>query len=96
MWCRCIAQVRMFSSRAIVSANVAQECKTRYRPDYFVRDARSPAAQRVYYGGVPDVIEVAEYSYVETALIGLFRNQMAFSQYVFLPLISILRFTVSP
>ncbi len=61
------------------------ECKTTYRPDYFVQEASSSTAQRQYYGGVPDVLEVAEYSFVEAKLVGLFRNQMAFSQYVLTP-----------
>ena len=58
------------------------ECKTTYRANYFVREASRPDALREYYGGVPAIIEVAEYSFVEAKLVGLFRNQMAFSQYV--------------
>ena len=56
------------------------ECKTTYRANYFVREASRPDALREYYGGVPAIIEVAEYSFVEAKLVGLFRNQMAFSQ----------------
>ena len=55
-------------------------CHTTYRPNYHVRDAGKADAHRVYALGLPDYIEVSEHTYVETALVNLFRAQMCFAQ----------------
>ncbi|TFK85189.1 hypothetical protein K466DRAFT_495238 [Polyporus arcularius HHB13444] len=57
-------------------------CHTTYRPDYFVQNASAPDAVRQYYPSMPKYLEASEYSFVESSLIELFRNQMAVSQWV--------------
>ena len=55
-------------------------CNTTYRPNYFVQNASGADARRIYYGGVPDYLEVSEHAYVEKDLVMLFRAQMCFAQ----------------
>ncbi|TFK78734.1 hypothetical protein K466DRAFT_506824 [Polyporus arcularius HHB13444] len=55
-------------------------CKTTYRPNYYVANASRPDAQRKYYGGIPEALEVTEHYYVESELVRLFRAQIAFAQ----------------
>ena len=61
-------------------ANFVIGCFTTYRPNYFVHSAESPDSVRQYHSGVPQYLEVSDRAYVESSLIELFRNQMAFSQ----------------
>ena len=57
-------------------------CHTTYRPNYIIQHAQSPDSKRLYYSGVPELLEVAEHTYIEKELVALFRAQMAFAQCV--------------
>ncbi|KAJ7768998.1 hypothetical protein B0H16DRAFT_1781268 [Mycena metata] len=50
-------------------------CKTRYYHNYHVHKKTSV---RSYYGGVPDVVQVAQHFFIESALLELFANNMVF------------------
>ncbi|KAK7026326.1 hypothetical protein R3P38DRAFT_3269302 [Favolaschia claudopus] len=50
-------------------------CHIRYYHDYHVHKQSS---LRTYYGGVPDVVQVAQHFFVESALLELFTNNMVF------------------
>lgn len=60
--------------------SLLEVCNTTYRPNYYIRNASQNDAQRVYYPGVPVVLEASETCYVESALVNLFRAQMFFAQ----------------
>jgi hypothetical protein len=49
-------------------------CKSRYYPNYVVRDGVWN-----YYGEIPDAIQVGEHQYVEQAVLNLFINLMLIS-----------------
>ncbi|KAJ6455114.1 hypothetical protein C8R47DRAFT_1251149 [Mycena vitilis] len=50
-------------------------CNRRYYHNYHVHKQTS---LRTYYGGVPDVIQVAQHFFIESALLELFANNMVF------------------
>ncbi|KAF7354501.1 hypothetical protein MVEN_01139400 [Mycena venus] len=50
-------------------------CHRRYHHNYYVHKESS---LRTYYGGVPDVVQVAQHFFIESALLELFSNCMAF------------------
>ncbi|KAJ7614703.1 hypothetical protein DFH06DRAFT_1013800 [Mycena polygramma] len=53
-------------------------CHTRYYPNYSVREAKNPTAQREYYdSSIPHFIHVTESSFVERQLCVYFEMQMA-------------------
>ncbi|KAJ7028171.1 hypothetical protein C8F04DRAFT_1044296 [Mycena alexandri] len=52
-----------------------RSCKTRYYHNYHVHKKTSA---RTYYGGVPDVVQVAQHFFIESALLELFANNMVF------------------
>lgn len=43
------------------------ECKTRYHVNNYIHNS-----QRIYYHGVPDVLQVAQHFFIEAALLELF------------------------
>lgn len=51
-------------------------CRSRYYHNYRIDQV---TLTRVYYGGIPDVIQVAQHYYIESALLEMFTNQMVFS-----------------
>ncbi|KAJ4467726.1 hypothetical protein C8J55DRAFT_438525, partial [Lentinula edodes] len=53
-------------------------CNTRYFHNYYVTRASEPLAQRIYYGGIPDILQISEQILVESSLAILFENQMTF------------------
>jgi len=63
----------------------AQGCNTTYSHNYHITAASQPDAARIYYGGIPEFIQVSEHVVVESSLIVLFENQMAFSQWAYYP-----------
>ncbi|KAJ7508142.1 hypothetical protein B0H11DRAFT_1704742 [Mycena galericulata] len=50
-------------------------CNRRYYHNYYVHKQSS---LRTYYGGVPDVVQVAQHFFLESALLELFANNMTF------------------
>ncbi|KAJ7254975.1 hypothetical protein B0H12DRAFT_1289102 [Mycena haematopus] len=50
-------------------------CYRRYHHNYYVHKGSS---LRTYYGGVPDVVQVAQHFFIESALLELFANNMTF------------------
>lgn len=83
LYCRCA-----FSSTHITPVSVPDQyadCSTTYRPNYYVHNADNHAAVRQYASGIPQYLEITQHSYVERDLVEVFRNQMAFTQYVPLP-----------
>ncbi|KAJ7185334.1 hypothetical protein C8R46DRAFT_981891 [Mycena filopes] len=52
-----------------------RSCKTRYYHNYQVHKGTSI---RTYYGGVPDVVQVAQHFFIESSLLELFANNMVF------------------
>ncbi|KAJ7118529.1 hypothetical protein C8R43DRAFT_1137271 [Mycena crocata] len=50
-------------------------CNRRYYHNYVVHKETS---LRTYYGGVPDVVQVAQHFFIESALLELFTNNMVF------------------
>lgn len=55
------------------------ECYIRYYHNYSVHKASS---LRTYYGGVPDIIQVAEHFFIEAALLEFFVAGKVFGWYV--------------
>ncbi|KAF8215082.1 hypothetical protein K438DRAFT_1955075 [Mycena galopus ATCC 62051] len=56
-------------------------CKTRYHPNYFVKDAESLDAHREYYGtAVPTFIHVTTSNFFEDPLCVFFEKQMCMAQ----------------
>jgi hypothetical protein len=65
----------MFSQiRANQSHGSLPGCKSRYYPNYIVRDG-----VRNYYNEIPDAIQVGEHQYVERTVLNLFINLMLIS-----------------
>ncbi|RDX42272.1 hypothetical protein OH76DRAFT_1363125 [Lentinus brumalis] len=62
-----------------ITSMYCRGCHTTYRPNYSVCNAQQEDAERRYYEGIPDVLEISEHSYVERELVGLFRAQMCFA-----------------
>lgn len=60
----------------------SSDCFTRYYHNYAVQNAKDENAARVYYEGAPDIIHVAEQSFIERGLCVLFEVQMALCQHV--------------
>ncbi|KAJ7454472.1 hypothetical protein FB451DRAFT_1280048 [Mycena latifolia] len=52
-----------------------RSCNHRYYHNYHVHKQTS---LRTYYGGVPDVVQVAQHFFIESALLELFANNMVF------------------
>ncbi len=63
-----------------------KECQTRYHIDYNIQKS-----QRTYYGGVPDVIQVAQHFFIESSLLELFVAGQVFGWFVF----CLLKYTTS-
>ncbi|KAJ7106902.1 hypothetical protein C8R44DRAFT_637688, partial [Mycena epipterygia] len=57
------------------SSLYCRKCNRRYYHNYFVHKQSS---LRTYYGGVPNVIQVAQHFFIESALLELFGNGMVF------------------
>jgi hypothetical protein len=57
-------------------------CLTHYYHNYAIQGASQLNVVQQYYGGLPEYIYVAEYSFVECTLCIYFEMQMAFSQSV--------------
>ncbi|KAJ7663445.1 hypothetical protein B0H17DRAFT_1144090 [Mycena rosella] len=58
-----------------MSSLYCHSCNRRYYHNYYVHKQSS---LRTYYGGVPNVIQGAQYFFIESALSGLFANGMVF------------------
>ncbi|KAK7020302.1 hypothetical protein R3P38DRAFT_3194859 [Favolaschia claudopus] len=56
-------------------AALLNECHRRYHSNYYVHKESS---LRVYYGGVPNVLQVATHFFIESSLLELFANGMVF------------------
>ncbi|KAJ7164484.1 hypothetical protein C8R46DRAFT_901653 [Mycena filopes] len=57
------------------SSLYCRQCHRRYYHNYYVHKSSS---LRTYYGGVPNVIQVAQHFFVESTLLELFANGMVF------------------
>ncbi|KAJ7708089.1 hypothetical protein B0H17DRAFT_971679, partial [Mycena rosella] len=57
------------------SSVYCRSCNRRYYHNYYVHKQSS---LRTYYGGVPNVIQVAQHFFIESALLELFANGMVF------------------
>jgi hypothetical protein len=56
------------------------ECNRRYYHNYYVHKQSS---LRIYYGGVPNVIQVAQHFFIESGLLELFANGTVFGWWVY-------------
>ncbi|KAJ7104805.1 hypothetical protein C8R44DRAFT_639637, partial [Mycena epipterygia] len=54
-----------------------RSCNRRYHHNYYVHKQTS---LRTYYGGVPDVVQVAQFFFIESALLEFFANNMVFGR----------------
>ncbi|KAG1720182.1 hypothetical protein EDB19DRAFT_1930573 [Suillus lakei] len=63
-----------------------RQCHTRYYPNYWTNNTDST---RIYYAGVPSVIQAARHFYIEAALLELFAAMKVFGWYCRLSLIII-------
>lgn len=59
--------------------NSMLECHTRYYHNYFVQKS---ANTRTYYGGVPQIVQVAQHFYIESSLLELFATNKVFAWWV--------------
>lgn len=66
------------------------DCNTRYYPNYYVQNARSPDAVRIYYNTPINYIQSSQHFYIASSLCELFATMMVTSWYAFINLFSAL------
>jgi hypothetical protein len=70
-----IVMVRSYHLIVLCAHRLLAACHHRYYHNYRVHKASS---QRTYYGGVPEILQVAQHFFFESALLELFATAMVF------------------